>query len=316
MGRGKTASQLLYEEAKHFFVHYSNDGTRNTYQKNYRRFIAYCRTTHKCTTKEDCASHIADYSAYLQSSGYSPSTIHTYLASVARYHGINLCKIEKPKRKTSAYTRGRSNNGKAQRSDNDLSNPIYAHTVDFQMRVGIRRAELMRLTGNDLCRDESGKLCVRVRRGKGGKMQLQRILPADIPFVKGYFTEKEPTERIFDRAEFRNKIPYHYLRAKQAQRAYAYYKKIVQTSAGRKQLEREIRRRWNTYNLNPRTGKPKRLNPKLLCGTYFLRGENKQLAIRNDLPTRYDRLTLTAVSIFHLSHWRNDVTVESYLLTI
>lgn len=47
------------------------------------------------------------------------------------------------------------------------------------MRVGLRRAELKRLTDADLVTDESGELCVRVKRGKGGKMQLQRILPQD-----------------------------------------------------------------------------------------------------------------------------------------
>ena len=316
MDRGKTASRLLFEESKAFFAKYPNDMTRQAYIKNYRKYIYFCREQFKCKSKDDCAAHIADYAAHLQKQGYTASTIHTYLAPVAIYHGINLAELDKPKCKTAAYTRGRSLSGKTPRSDNNFLNKQYAHTVAFQRRVGIRRAELARLKGSDLVRDESGHLCVRVRRGKGGKMQLQRILPGDIAFIQRYFACKAPNEPIFSKAELRNKLAYHYLRAMQAQRAYQYYVKRVRTKAGRAKLEEEIRRRWNKYNLNPRTGKPKRLDPKLLRGFYFLRGDNKQFAITHGLPTEYDRLALLAVSIFHLSHWRNDVTAESYMLVV
>lgn len=316
MGRGKTASRLLFEESKAFFAKYPNDTTRQAYIKNYRKYIYFCREQFKCKAKEDCAAHIADYATHLQKQGYTASTVHTYLAPVAIYHGANLAEVSKPKRKTSAYTRGRSFNSKTQRTDNDFANVKYAHTVEFQKRVGIRRAELARLKGNDLVEDESGHLCVRVRRGKGGKLQFQRILPEDIAIVKNYFDGKASDEPIFSKADLKNKIPYHYLRAMQAQRAYHYYEEIALTKAGRAKLEKEIQRRWNKYNLNPRTGKSKQLDPKLLRGFYFLRGDNKQFAIQHGLPTKYDKLALLAVSIFHLSHWRNDVSVESYMLVV
>lgn len=290
--------------------------TRQAYIKNYRKYIYFCREQYACKTKGDCAAHIADYAAHLQAQGYTASTVHTYLAPVAVYHGVNLAEVDKPKRKTSAYTRGRSYNGKAKRSDNDILNEKFSRTVEFQKRVGLRRAELTRLKGGDLAKDESGHLCVVVRRGKGGKYQLQRILPNDEAFVEACFQGKAADEPLFERIEFRNKINYHYLRALQAQRAYRYYEKRVRTKAGRAELEEEIRRRWSKYNLNPRTGKPKRLGPKLLRGFYFLRGDNKQFAITHGLPTKYDRLTLLAVSIFHLSHWRNDVTAENYMLVV
>ena len=37
-------------------------------------------------------------------------------------------------------------------------------------------------------------------------------------------------------------------------------------------------------------------------------------AEKNGLPVVYDRLAVMAVSVFHLSHWRCDVTVDNYLL--
>ena len=315
MGRGKTTSRLLFEEAKAFFERYPNDITRKSYIKNYRKFITYCRKHYKCKTNEECGKHISEYSEYLQSCGFSPATIHTYLVPPALLNNINLKEIEKPKRKVAQFTRGRSFNGKTKRSDNDLSNEKYARTVEFQKRVGIRRAELMRLKGKDFVKDESGYPCVFIRRGKGSKKQWQRILPSDIEFVKSFFDGKAPDEPIFDRAEFKNKIPYHYLRAMQAQRAYRYYEHMCLTKKGRAKLEREIRTRWSKYNLNKRTGRPKRFKESLIKGTYILRGDNKKFALSHNLPTRYDKLALLATSIFHLSHWRNDITVN-YLLTI
>ena len=315
MGRGKTISKLLFEEAKEFFKKYSNDITRKAYIRNYRKFITYCREYYKCKSKEECGKHIAEYSAFLQKKGCSSSTLHTYLAPVAIYHNINLKEIKKPKRKTAFYTRGRSFNGKTKRSDNDLSNEKYAQTVEFQKCVGIRRNELLHLKGSDLVKDESGYLCVFVRKGKGSKKQWQRLLPSDIDFVKSFFDGKAPDEPIFDKAEFKNKLPYHYLRALQAQRAYKYYEHMCLTKKGRAKLEKEIRKRWNKYNLNKHTGKPRRFKESLIKGTYVLRGDNKKFALKNNLPTRYDKLVLLATSVFHLSHWRNDITVN-YLLTI
>ena len=47
---------------------------------------------------------------------------------------------------------------------------------------------------------------------------------------------------------------------------------------------------------------------------YRLRGENRQKAIEQDKETEYNRLALMMVSVFHLSHWRLDVTVTNYLI--
>ena len=53
-----------------------------------------------------------------------------------------------------------------------------------------------------------------------------------------------------------------------------------------------------------------------VTGNYILRGNNRKLAKKHGLPMKYDSLALLAVSIFHLSHWRHDVTVANYLLAV
>ena len=42
--------------------------------------------------------------------------------------------------------------------------------------------------------------------------------------------------------------------------------------------------------------------------------DSRSLAAKKGMPVSYDKLALLATSIFKLSHWRNDVTVASYLL--
>ena len=49
---------------------------------------------------------------------------------------------------------------------------------------------------------------------------------------------------------------------------------------------------------------------------WVIRGNSRRLAIDHGLPVKYDRLAVMAVSIFHLSHWRCDVTVANYLLAV
>lgn len=105
-----------------------------------------------------------------------------------------------------------------------------------------------------------------------------------------------------------NMIDLHHLRAVQTQRAYQYYFDRLRREPGyQEQLEQEIKTRWRKYN-------KQRWKQHEFEGVYRLRGINKELTRQLGRPTGYDRLAVLAVSIFHLSHWRNDVTVNNYLL--
>ena len=162
MGRGKTKTQLLMEEAKQFFSRYENDETRRTFVNGYRRFAKYCRQHHNCTTTAQCKAHVQDYADFLVQKGLTASTIHTYLASVCLYLKVPLATVQKPTRHTSEYKRGRSFNQRTERRDNDMKNEKYEKTVRLQSVLGVRRRELMRLRKEDFCIDESGNPCVKV----------------------------------------------------------------------------------------------------------------------------------------------------------
>ena len=310
--RKLTVTQQIMQTATEKLQKYGHDVTRKSYIRHVKRYIKFCREHYDCKTFEDCGTHIQAYSDFLQKENYSASTIHTYLAAVCSVFEINLSTIQKPIRHVAEYKKGRASIDL--NAQNDLKNPAWAYIVEFQRRAGIRRDELRRLTGADFVYDESHYPCVYVPKGKGGKMQYQRILEKDIDFIRSYFDSVPPTERIFDKKYFENNLNFHKLRAEAAKEYYAeQLKKIKENPAYAAKLEAEIRLRWQTMNLTKK-GNPKKFKEVELHGVYSLRGKNRALAIEKGLPLHYDKLALLATSIFKLSHWRNDVTVGSYLL--
>ena len=157
------------------------------------------------------------------------------------------------------------------------------------------------------------------KKGKGGKRQLQRILPDELELVKAVFDHPADERHLFSKAEMDNKIDLHHLRALRAQQMYHYYlDKIENTPGYREQLIAEIRHTWgHDDDTRKENGyRAKRWSDMKVTGNYVLRGNNRKLAQKHGLPLQYDRLALLAVSIFHLSHWRHDVTVANYLLAV
>lgn len=310
--RKLTITQQIMQTATEKLTKYQNDVTRKMYARQVKRYIKFCREHFNVRTFDACKEYIQEYSTYLQSENYTASTIHTYLAAVCVVFEINLATIDKPIRHVSDYVRGRSI--KNVDSKNDLDNPEWHHIVEFQRKVGIRRAELMRLQGSDFVCDESGYFCVRVKRGKGGKMQYQRVLEKDVAFIKHYFDSVEKDEYIFCKKYFENNLNFHKLRAESAKEYYwEQLKRIQENSEYAEQLEKEIRLRWERMNLS-RKGTPKKFKEIEIRGVYVLRGKNRELALKKGLPIHYDKLALLSTSIFKLSHWRGDVTVASYML--
>lgn len=291
--------------------------TEKQYRNHAIKFANWCKEQYGCRMLEECSTHVQDYADFLVAQGRSPSTIHTYLAGICRICGVPLADVQKPIRVVAENTRSRGM--KAVDSRTDSSREASPRLYDFAQVVGIRRAEYLHLTPDDLVFDDFGHPCILIRKGKGGKRQLQRILPEELPAIKAVFDAPADEQHLFSRDELKNKIDLHHLRALRAQKMYRYYLDRIETETGyRAQLISEIRHIWEQDDEARKSNgyRAKRWSDMKVTGNYILRGNNRKLAKKHGLPLQYDRLALLAVSIFHLSHWRHDVTVANYLLAV
>ena len=202
-------------------------------------------------------------------------------------------------------TRSRGHKKSDKRKDTQRS--CSPRLFDFASVICLRRHDYVALRQNNLVTDESGHLCVEVLKGKGGKRQLQRVPHGFEGFIRSFFSGN-PDEFVFTKGEIENKIDLHHLRHVAALREYRYYEQRLENEPEyRNQLIAEIKARWMEYN-------DRQLDPHEMSGQYVLRGKNRELAKRLGFQFTFDRLAILAVSIFHLSHWRNGVTVRNYIL--
>lgn len=313
MGRYRSIQSTLIEAA---LKGITDNQTVTAYKKDCKLFAAFCKG--QGVKRPDQLQGrekelLQEYEKELEAAGYSASTIHRRLAAPCKATGISMSEIEKPKRTSGKITRSR--NEKANRQGKrEIESEKYNRLVTFQRAVGIRRAELARLTATDLTEDEAGYLCVNVSRGKGGKRQLQRLLPEDEGTVLEIFQAADPEQKLFSLEEMQNKIDLHGLRREHAQRAYKYYADRLKNELEYKyELRKELAARYREFH-RPGDSNKRFLHDIMNEETYKLRGENRQKAIEQGKETEYNRLALMAVSVLHLSHWRLDVTVTNYLI--
>lgn len=313
MGRYRSIQSALIEAA---LKGITDNQTVTAYKKDCKLFAAFCKG--QGVKRPDQLQGrekelLQEYEKELEASGYSASTIHRRLAAPCKATNISMSEIEKPKRTSGKITRSR--NEKANRQGKrEIESEKYNRLVTFQKAVGIRRAELAKLTATDLTEDESGYLCVNVSRGKGGKRQLQRLLPEDEGTVIEIFQNADPEQKLFSKEEMQNKIDLHGLRREHAQRAYKYYADRLKNEPGYKyELRKELAARYREFHRSGDSNK-RFLHDIMNEEPYRLRGENRQKALEQGKETEYNRLALMAISVFCLSHWRPGVAVVNYLI--
>ena len=112
-----------------------------------------------------------------------------------------------------------------------------------------------------------------------------------------------------------NKINLHGLRAEQARKAYLYYQKRLESELNYKYAcRKELALRYKTMHTADKTTNQRFLKDIMNDTPYVLRGKNREKAIAQGKSVTYNRLAMMMVSVFHLSHWRLDVTSVNYLV--
>ena len=328
----------------------SDDDTKTAYKRHIGSFCAWLKTETGISRLEKISDRrqvIQDYSDHLQAKGLSSSTIHTYLAPVCKGLGVSMSRIDKPRRAAGDITRSRGEDPLVNaQGKSEAMQPRFERLVALQSALGVRRSELKALTVDTLRKDESGKVCVLIRNGKGGKDQLQRILPKDLSAVTQIYEKAKAscladggdprTYKVLSGGEMKNKIDLHGMRAAHGRACYKEYLSQCQAPESRAKLIYELVARWNAEHPHAAAGERHHIDTdpsggytakskaarEFLAnisgtkgdGVYRIRGDNVARALSSGLPTVYDRTAIMAVSVFHLSHWRPDVTVTNYML--
>lgn len=268
---------------------------------------------------------------------YAVSSIHTMVAGVCSGLGISMKGITKSGTALDK-TKSTGQNQRAERERNKVENQ---NIVRFAELVGGRKSAYERLQGSDWIEFPDGRCFVRFLKDKGGKDQLQLIAPENVEEVRAYFSNKAPDELIFPEGIDKN-LDLHAIRAEHARAEYERYVAICSTPEGRNQMRKQLWERFYDQQYGNKawlkameSAKQARINgnirkaeecyqkarkkekefaAEMKDGTYWLHSANRQAAILNDRPVSYDRLALCCVSVFALSHWRNEVTVKHYMI--
>ena len=321
---------LKYDMKQSALKNLTNDRTIQNYKRNIDMFCQWAKAVHHIRLQRDIVKHpevdtpqklIQKYEEYLEKEypkKLSPAAIHTYLAPICKAFGVKMDEIQKPLRKAADISKCRDEERNT-RGKKEMEKEQNARLIAFEKAVGLRRNELKKLPANALQKDVCGHDCI-VIKGKGGKVQRQRILPQDLALVQKVFSEKKGTQKIFESAELKNHISLHTLRAEHARTCYDYYQKLCRNGQ-RDQLKKELLKTFDAYHIGDPNSRQFQKQREIFLkdmtkdgGQYHVRGDNVQRAKAAGRPLVYDRVALMCTSVWHLAHWRVNVTVTNYML--
>lgn len=309
-------NSLKYELKKSLLPTIKNNNTQRSYKRAINSFVEWAKENSVAHLKDVTTDVIQAYTTALEADPkeYSPSIIHAKIAPICKAAGINMDRIRKPKRTADRIIRGRNPDVNTQ-GQRELTDPKYNRCIKLQTAIGIRRAELARLTGEDF-----DGIWLTVQKGKGGKRTRQWILPQDRGTVSSIFRNVKPSNRVLSKSEIPTHANLHRLRAEHAQRCYDYFNRACEDPEYATKLKSSLVKEFDHDNTRLWEQDPGRYMARRnrfitdLNGIYKLRGKNRQKAEELGLPTEYRKLALMAVSVYELAHWRLDVTVVNYLI--
>lgn len=323
MANKRSGNKIIYELQHSKIIDGKHKATKDDYKRKCGYFATWLESNGVKRMKDFSDRDVqiewlCKYRDYLLAQGKTQPTVHSYINAVCVSLGLRLEEIPRMKRISAETVKGRDPK-RGKRGRQEIESGKYDKSVQFQRVVGIRRNELRNLTGRDFRKDEHGHWCVVVQRGKGGKEQWQIIPDSQVDFIRGYFWNKNPEEKIFSEEELANHINYHAMRAESGRLLYQdLIRRFQENPEYREILIQELKDRYiHAHGKDTADLESKKFFKELdqmRNRKYCLRGDNRKLAIKLGLPVEYDRVALMAVSVLKLSHWRLDVTVGHYML--
>lgn len=300
---GMSYKDSLYINALENYIY--SESTFQNYKKHCRLFCQYLSDRGlKKITLEESRNYIQDYVKYLDNEkGWSPYSINLALAACVKATHSHMVDFNHPRRSISRISRG------TKEAIHDAYNEKkYSKSIEADKILGLRRKslEILRVRDIKIVDTPDGKVAELSVKGKGGKINHQLyIAPEEVEYIKGLVAGRQLDERLFSKDEISPDYDYHTCRKEHAQDVYKRACEEVKNNPGRRDwYKSEVER------IFARDGKKLRED---LDKPIYLRGEHKQFAIENGLPTQFDRTLVMYVSTTCLSHTRTDVSVQNYL---
>ena len=147
--------------------------TYRSYLKHCNYFADYCRTEHGCRTLEECRPYAEEWVRRRIDQGLSPYTVKLEVSALGKLYGEPGSNFgPSPSRHRAEITRSR---GVAVR-DKNFSETKNDRFVQFCRSTGLRRSELMALTGDKLVKRDN-QYYIHVTNGtKGGRERFAPVI--------------------------------------------------------------------------------------------------------------------------------------------
>lgn len=148
--------------------------TYRTYMRHCNYFAEYCRIEHGCRTLEECRPYAEEWVRHrIDQEGLSPYTVKLEVSALGKLYGEPGSNFGlSPSRHRAEITRSR---GVAVR-DKNFSETKNDRLVQFCRSTGLRRSELMALTGDKLVKRDN-QYYIHVTQGtKGGRERFAPVI--------------------------------------------------------------------------------------------------------------------------------------------
>ena len=296
-----TNALLHIDAAKDKIFSYNTMKSYIKFVKDFAGFVTSQTGTSR-TSVEDSIIYIQPYIDYLINKGNSPNTINLKLSAVCKATGQFVVDYEHPVRRYSEAIRG------VKPAVRDHFNEHRAAAaLELNRAVGLRRAELGRLSVADIHWNDKGDIVI-TSIGKGGKHNNTLICdPEKIRIVEKYYYDAiaDGREILLTKEQMNHDADLHHARA---ECAIDEYNRVITDIKDHP----ERRNYYKNFVIDFFRKNKKSLKEKLDV-PYRLRGAGKMLMEQQGKDTVFDRVAVLYVSVTILHHYRSDTSVQHYL---
>ena len=297
-----TNALLHIDAAKDKIFSYNTMKSYIKFVKDFAGFVTSQTGTSR-TSVEDSIIYIQPYIDYLINKGNSPNTINLKLSAVCKATGQFVIDYEHPVRRYAEAIRG----VKPAVRDG-FNEKRAAAALELNRAVGLRRAELGRLSVADVHWTDTGNIVI-TSIGKGGKHNETLVTdPEKLRIVEKYYYDAiaDGREILLTKEQMNHDADLHHARA---ECAIDEYNRVITDIKDHP----ERRNYYKNFVIDFFRKNKKALKEKLDV-PYRLRGAGKMLMLQQDKDTVFDRVAVLYVSLTILHHYRSDTSVQHYLI--